>query len=123
VFVAVGAAAAAVHWAVLVGIVKTLNWDPLLANAPAWMVAFAVSFTGHWRWTFGARRTSIRRATPRFLLVSALGFGLNQGVFSLLLHIPGLHYTVALALTLLAVAGLTYLLSHWWAFRVPDRRR
>ena len=44
VFVAVGCAAAATHWAVAVGCVELAAAAPLVANLVGWLVAFAVSF-------------------------------------------------------------------------------
>ena len=51
-FIVVGCAAAATHWLIAVASVAVLNFAPLLANLVGWMVAFFVSFSGHYQLTF-----------------------------------------------------------------------
>jgi putative flippase GtrA len=50
-FIIVGCAAAATHWGVAVACVEGLGAAPLLANLLGWLVAFVVSFSGHYRLT------------------------------------------------------------------------
>ena len=77
-FVAVGCAAAATHWAVAVGCVELAAAAPLVANLVGWLVAFAVSFIGHYRLTFRHSRIPWTIAIRRFFLVSAAGFLVNE---------------------------------------------
>jgi putative flippase GtrA len=115
-FIAVGCAAAAVHWAVVVGLVTQAGWRPLLANGPAWLVAFIVSFVGHHHLTFRGHGATVERSAARFFLVSALGFTVNEGVYAVLLHWSAQRYDVVLAAVLVGVAVMTYLLSRRWVF-------
>lgn len=116
-FVIVGCAAAGVHWLVVVLLVSQLRWPPLLANLPAWLTAFVVSFSGHHRLTFRDHQAPLRSSLIRFFGVSALGFAMNQGAYALLLRFSGQRYDVALLIVLAAVAVLTFVLSRHWAFR------
>ena len=50
---------------------------PLAAIVFGWLVAFGVSFAGHYRLAFHHHRAPLRRAAARFFLVSALGFAVN----------------------------------------------
>lgn len=115
-FIAVGSTAAAVHLAVVVGLVSGPGMPPLLANIVGWLLAFLVSFLGQWQLTFRARGTSWQRAMPRFFLLSLTGFLINEGAYAALLHWSALPYDALLALILIAVAVMTYLLSSRWAF-------
>lgn len=115
-FIAVGCAAAAVHWGVVVWLVQHWGWRPLVANVFGWLVAFTVSFAGHHRLTFRDHAAPLGRSAARFFLVSAGGFSINEAVYALLLHWSGLRYDLALAAVLVAVAVLTYLASRHWAF-------
>jgi putative flippase GtrA len=115
-FVVVGCAAAAVHWTGVVWLVSQWGLQPALANVPAWLMAFVVSFVGHHRWTFGDRGAAMGQAAARFLLVSATGFAINEGAYVALLHWSSLRYDLVLAGVLVAVAVLTYLASRHWAF-------
>src|SRR5690606_4949594 len=116
-FLCVGCAAAATHWAVAVGCVEQLGLPPLAANAIGWLVAFVVSFTGHYRLTFRHLASRWTVAARRFFLISACGFLLNEAAYAWLLHITRVRYDALLALILLGLAALTFLASRLWAFR------
>lgn len=116
-FIAVGSAAAAVHLATVVALVRWGGWSPAVANVVGWLVAFLCSFFGHHLTTFRAARAPMGRAARRFFAVSALGFAVNQAAYALLLRLSGLRYDIALALVLVGIAVMTYLLGRRWAFR------
>lgn len=116
-FVAVGCAAAATHWAVAVGCVEGFGLPPLAANLVGWLIAFVVSFSGHYRLTFRHSRTPWTVAARRFFLISAIGFVINESAYALLLHITSLPYDVLLALILIGLAFATFAASRLWAFR------
>jgi putative flippase GtrA len=115
-FVLVGCAAAAVHWGVVVGLVEHAGWRPLVANVLGWLVAFVVSYSGHHQLTFRRSGASVASSAPRFFLVSALGFAVNEASYALLLGVSGWRYDIVLGAVLVAVAAFTYLLSRHWAF-------
>ena len=114
-FIATGCAAAAVHFGVVVALVGRFGVPPLLANVAGWGVAVGVSFVGHLRLSFADQQAPAARSARRFLLVSALGFGINEAAYAVLLG-SGAGYRVALAAVLVGVAAITYLLSRHWAF-------
>jgi putative flippase GtrA len=115
-FVAVGCAAALTHLGVVVVLVSSHGQLPLVANVVGWLVAFVVSFAGHWLLTFSAQQAPLWRAARRFFGVSAAGFATNEFAYALLLQWSSLRYDVILALVLIGVAVITYLLSSRWAF-------
>ncbi|MDH3066747.1 GtrA family protein [Achromobacter insolitus] len=116
-FIAVGCAAAATHWAVAVGCVELLRMPPLAANLVGWLIAFAVSFTGHYRLTFRHSKTPWTAAARRFFFVSAAGFLINEAAYAWLLHNTAIRYDILLALILLGLAVATFIVSRFWAFR------
>lgn len=120
-FVLVGCAAAAVHWLCAVALIERGGLAPLWANVLGWMLALGVSFGGHYLWTFRGHGTPLMTAAGRFLFISATGFALNSTLYALLLRWDATHYDIWLAITLVLVAGLTYLLSHRWAFLRMER--
>jgi putative flippase GtrA len=115
-FVAVGCAAAAVHWLVVVALVSQWQWRPLVANVVGWLVAFGVSFAGHFRLTFRGHVAPPGVSAARFFAVSAAGFAVNECAYALLLRGRAQHYGALLALVLATVAVFTYLLARHWAF-------
>jgi putative flippase GtrA len=115
-FIGVGCAAAAVHWCAVVGLVNGWQWHPLLANVLGWLIAFSVSFLGHHWMTFHDHGSTISVAAPRFFLVSAVGFAINEAAYAMALRLSPGHYQLCLLLVLAGVAGLTYVISRHWAF-------
>jgi putative flippase GtrA len=121
-FVVVGCTAAAVHLGTVVLLVSGFGWRPLVANVLAWLVAFCVSFSGHWHLTFPRSGSPLARAAKRFFLISFAGFAVNEAMYAVLLRLAGTQwYAVVLFFVLLAVAVITYLLSSRWAFRGTER--
>ncbi|HNG16754.1 MAG TPA: GtrA family protein [Accumulibacter sp.] len=116
-FVGVGCAAAATHWAVAVAGIGRLQLAPAVANLLGWLVALLVSFSGHYLLTFRHHAKSLWPALGRFFLLSAGGFAVNELAFVVLLNATSLPYQHLLAAILVAVAGLTFVLSRSWAFR------
>ena len=121
-FIAVGCAAALTHLGVVMGLVTHFGFNPLIANIAGWLVAFGVSFSGHYNATFRDQNAPKLRSTMRFFVVSAAGFGINETAYAALLHWNGLPYDVALAIVLLVVAVATYGLSRHWAFQGIEGR-
>lgn len=116
-FVIVGCVAAATHWVVAIACVSLGGLAPLVANVAGWLVAYGVSFTGHYRLTFRYQQAPMMQAAWRFFIVSALGFAVNETSYALLLHWTKLRYDVLLALVLVGIAGITFILGRYWAFR------
>ncbi len=116
-FVIVGCSAAATHWLVVVAAVSMAHLPPLQANVLGWLVAFGVSFAGHYTLTFRHQNAPLWQALRRFFMVSAAGFAINELAYAWLLHATPLRYDILLALILIAIAVLTFFLGRFWAFR------
>jgi putative flippase GtrA len=114
-FAAVGATAFLVHFTVVALSVPS-GLAPLVANVFGFLCAFAVSFVGHARWSFPAKRRRVAPALGRFAAVAVSGFALNETAYAVLLEWTALDYRVALFIVLCAVAGLTWLAGRYWAF-------
>lgn len=114
-FLAVGGSAAAVHFGVVLLLVSQHQAPALAANVLGFLVAFCVSFLGHHRLTFAGGSASARQSLPRFAAVAVLGFVSNELLYALLLAL-GFDYRLALLAVLVTVAGMTWLLSRYWAF-------
>ena len=99
------------------GCVEAFGLPPLAANLVGWLIAFVVSFSGHYRLTFRHSRTPWTVAARRFFLISAIGFVINESAYALLLHITAIPYDLLLALILVGLAFATFAASRLWAFR------
>lgn len=116
-FIAVGCTAAVVHWLTVVGLVEQTGLRPLQANVFGWLVAVGVSFAGHHHLTFRGHGVPLRHSARRFVLLSAIGFLINESAYAISLHWSKLGYQLLLTGVLLGVAGITWVLSHVWVFR------
>lgn len=88
-----------------------------LANVIGWMVAFFVSFSGHYNLTFRHQHKTLLTAIWRFWCVSAAGFLINELAFVTLLNRTLLPYYWLLALILVGIAVMSFVFSRYWAFR------
>lgn len=120
-FIFVGCAAAAVHLGSVHVLVSQFGWQPLVANVVAWLVAFCVSFTGHWHLTFPHSGAPMVRAIRRFFVIALTGFAINEALYAVLLDVAGAQWYLAiLFFVLIAVAVMTWVLSSRWAFLGKD---
>lgn len=120
-FVVVGAMAAAVHLLVVMGLVRWLGWLPLAANPGGWLVAFGVSFAGHYGWTFSGSHLSAAASARRFFVLSASGFVVNEALYAVALRWSAYRFDALLAAVLIVMAVLTFVASRLWAFPGSER--
>ena len=130
-FLVVGASAALVHFLVLIGVVNFTTFTPAWANVIAFLVAFVVSFLGHFYLTFQQSSTDNYSALSRFdkrgnmltaltkwFASSTLGFIANQSLFVLGLRWFGEGYYILIWLVVTGVITvMTFVLGKLWAFK------
>ena len=132
-FLAVGASAALVHFLVLVSIVNFTTATPAWANVGAFLLAFMVSFFGHFYLTFKQSEYSDKSiqhnnnhihkkkhlpALGKWFSSSAAGFIANQGLFVLGLRWFGEQYYMLIWLLVTGVITvMTFALGKFWAFK------
>ena len=112
----VGLAATGVHVGVAWLLLALTGVHPLVANTCAFVVAFTVSFSGHYYWTFRAPGQPAR-AVLRFVLIALVGFATNSVVLAGLLRTGLVSDRVAIAAALVIVPAITFLGSRLWGFR------
>jgi putative flippase GtrA len=110
-----GIAATLLHLLIAFAAAKAMNLSPYAANATGFASAFAVSYLGHFYWTFG-RRAGHRRYLARFLVLSLSGYGLSNLIIWLVVERAGLPFVLALPWIALAVPAFTFLSAKYWAF-------
>lgn len=114
-FGVIGGAASVTHVVVGLWTVTKLGISPLIANMLAFSLAVVVSYVGNHGWTF-ERIGRHDRHFPRFLIVSLIGFALNQLIVYGTVNICGLDYILGLAIVVLVIPTLSFLMSRYWAF-------
>ena len=130
-FLAVGGSAALVHFLVLVSIVNFTTITPAWANVGAFLIAFVVSFFGHFYLTFKQADQSTKNtrlsnnkknkhlpALGKWFSSSAGGFMANQALFVLGLNWFGERYYILIWLIVTGVITvMTFMLGKFWAFK------
>jgi putative flippase GtrA len=111
-----GGLASLVNYVLVILLVEFTRIHPLDANIIGFSCGFVVSFVGNRYWTFPGTRRTMSSALPRFFLLAAINFILNQSLFYLLLRFTKLHYTLSLLLVIITLAFFTYFLSKFWVF-------
>jgi putative flippase GtrA len=87
-----------------------------LAVGIAFCVAVSSNFLLNRVWTFHNRGHIIRHFS-RFFMVSLIGLGLNELMFTLLHNVAGVHRLLSLLLAIVIVTPFNFVGSKWWAFR------
>lgn len=125
-FLVVGASAGAVHFLVLIAVVSFSTISPAWANVIAFLVAFVVSFLGHFYLTFrqnkAATETYYKNNTLNVLIKwftsSLMGFFINQSLFVLGLNWFGERYYILVWLVVTGIVTvMTFALGKLWAFK------
>jgi putative flippase GtrA len=95
---------------------------PVLANAVGFLCAFALSFGGHYYWTFAAQTRNggaWHASLVRFFATALLGLGSNTLWTWLLVEQLRLPPASALAGILFITPVLVFVCSKYWAFAQP----
>ena len=112
----VGALATLVH--MLIGtILIHSGWSALAANPISFLIAFVVSFMGHYGFSFSDQSCDVVTSLKRFALVAVGGFAVNEGILAFLIWSDKLPQIAALLLSTAAAATATFVASRNWAFR------
>lgn len=115
-FLIVGVIAAAVHFSMVVLLVQSYDYLPLIANVGGFMVSFQVSYWGHRMWTFSGTEVLHREAYPRLVAVQVVNFALNESLYYFFLSM-NLPYTLALLIVLAILPTFTFISSKFWVFQ------
>jgi len=114
-FTLVGITAAFVHIGIVWVLITQHGIETLLANLVAFLMAFMVSFTGQYLWTFRTKRYW-QSALIRFFLISLAGFSGNNIVLISLLDMGVMSDSFAAILSACVIPIVTYLAGRFWAF-------
>ena len=117
-FCLVGAAAAAAHYGVLIGLVEGAGAGPVPATLAGYVVGGAISYGLSRRHVFASARAH-RDALWRFAVVAGVGFALTWLIMAGLTGRAGLPYLLAQVLTTGVVLVWSFLAHRFWTFGEP----
>ncbi len=120
-YAAVGAAATAVHYAILVGLVEGDLLAPQRAAALGAWVGAQVAFAGNSAFTFRGAGATVG-AWLRFQVTALVGAVLSFALVALGVRI-GLHYLLAQIVATAINLIVTFEVNRRWSFASPTARR
>lgn len=116
-FTAVGAAATAIQYLILVLLIELAGAPEILASAASFTLSAAINYLLNYYLTFGAG-VRHRQALPRFAVVAAAGLVTNTLCFSVaILFAP--YLLAQIAATLVTLVS-NFLLHQFWIYREPQ---
>jgi putative flippase GtrA len=117
-FVGVGAAAAVVHYGLLIGLVEGAAWPPVSATLAGYLGGGVVSYALNRRLTYASGRPH-REATWRFATVAGVGFVITWALMHLFTARLAAPYLPAQLATTGVVLFWSFLANRIWTFRTP----
>ncbi|MBO6508662.1 MAG: GtrA family protein [Roseibium sp.] len=117
-FALIGILATLTHAGVAGTLLETGLLSAYAANICGFLVAFGVSFSGHYFWSFAHLRQDGRalKSMVRFLVIALAGFLLNTTVLALWLNLTPWPDLMGLLFSIAIVPALTFLGARLWAF-------
>ncbi len=116
----VGILATLIHVALYVALVETTGVHPSWSNTIAFVIAFSVSFIGHFHWTFATPANAGQRPWGRpllkFVLVALFGFLLNALAVYIVTDVAQISYLYATVFMMTVTPISVFVLSKLWAF-------
>ncbi|HCT31801.1 GtrA family protein [Sulfitobacter pontiacus] len=112
----VGGIATLVHMLIGVTLVHS-GWPALAANLVSFVIAFVVSFMGHYGFSFSNQEKEIATSLKRFAVVACAGFVINETLLALLIWSVPLPHIATLVVSTGVAALVTFFASRNWAFR------
>ena len=113
-YAAVGVAATALHYLLLVLCVEVGGWQPWWASGLGAAAGGQLAYLGNRRFTF-AHRGAPSVSWPRFQATALLGAVVGMGVVAVGVWL-GLHYLAAQAIATILMLLLTFALNRGWTF-------
>lgn len=117
-FALVGIAATLTHAGLSATLLEAAVLPAMLANLAGFIIAFGVSFCGHYYWSFAhlRQKSTARKAMVRFFLIAVSGFALNSSVLALWLSFTPWAELLGLLVSIAIVPALTFVAARMWAF-------
>ncbi|MES0812969.1 GtrA family protein [Roseibium sp. SCPC15] len=117
-FAIIGVIATLTHASVASYLLEAGTLSAFPANIFGFLVAFSVSFSGHYYWSFSHLRRdgTALKSMRRFLIISLSGFLLNSTVLALWLQFTPWPDLFGLLFSIAIVPAFTFVGARLWAF-------
>ncbi|MCA0041998.1 GtrA family protein [Celeribacter litoreus] len=112
----VGALATLVHMLIGATLIHS-GWPALASNPVSFLIAFVISFMGHYGFSFADQEKEMGTSLRRFIVVACSGFVVNETILGFLVWSSSLSQVSSLLLSTGVAAMVTFFASRNWAFR------
>lgn len=119
-FGTVGATNTLVDFGLYLLLTHSLHIFYLLANIFSYLIATVNSFYLNRRWTFRSNDPAWHKEMVKFVTVTGIGFGLNEGLLYFFVDRAHFHILTGKIFAVLIVLAWNYLLNRHWTFRKPQ---
>jgi putative flippase GtrA len=114
-FTAIGAVGTAGHYATLIMLVELIHLDPTFSSFLGAIVGAVINYLLNYKYTFRSSKPH-HIAASKFMLIAAIGAGINTLLMYTFIHIAGIYYLLAQIITTLLVLIWNFLLNKMWTF-------
>jgi putative flippase GtrA len=120
-FLAVGAVATALQYAILIALVRWAGMGAVAASTIGFASSMGLNYALNRRYTFMSDRPHVQ-ALPRFLATALCGLGLTALGMYILVSMLRMNYLVSQIIVTAAVTAWNFALNRWWSFRPAAMR-
>ncbi len=114
-FGAIGALGTAGHYVTLIILVELIHYDPTFSSLFGAIVGAIINYLLNYKYTFKSNKPH-HIAASRFMLIAAIGAGINTLLMYTFIQIAGIYYLLAQVITTLVVLIWNFLLNKMWTF-------
>ena len=115
-FALVGVTGALVYYAFLCLLVEVAHVPVMASTCCAFLFVVLENYLMHYLWTFRSA-TPHRKALPRFLFMSAVGFSLNGAIMLVGVEVLTFNYLAVQGVAVAVVVLWNFILAHYWIFK------
>ena len=114
-FATIGGIATALHYVILILLVEILSVTALVASSVGFVCSAALNYWLNYHLTF---KSSQRHsdAGPKFMLIAAIGLGINSGIVAIGTELARTNYLVVQVVATAFVLAWNFLANSAWTF-------
>lgn len=115
-FATVGGIATAIHYLILIALVRGADMNAVLASTFGFTVSAVCNYYLNYHFTFRSNAEH-RRAVIKFLAVAGVGLALNSLTMMIAAQYLGVHYLLAQVIATGLVLLWNFSGNRWWTFK------